>query len=215
MAVTFKWGGARKSDMPVSAPPMVSEPPVTLSTSKVLPRVISVLSQRSSPVLLDLGPVVGSNIAFFGDRLACKIHVEDLFNEVEEHARRSSPDGLAATLISRLRHAEESIDGVLCWDLFDFLDNATGKALATRLASLLRQGGVLYGFFGTTPVELLHYTRFAVASENTFRQKTYPATAVRRNVLLTRDINRMFEGLVVAESVLLKSSTRETLFRKP
>ncbi|HEY7475920.1 MAG TPA: hypothetical protein VH679_12960 [Vicinamibacterales bacterium] len=194
---------------------MVSEPPVTLSTSKVLPRVISVLSQRSSPVLLDLGPVVGSNIAFFGDRLACKIHVEDLFNEVEEHARRSSPDGLAATLISRLRHAEESIDGVLCWDLFDFLDNATGKALATRLASLLRQGGVLYGFFGTTPVELLHYTRFAVASENTFRQKTYPATAVRRNVLLTRDINRMFEGLVVAESVLLKSSTRETLFRKP
>jgi hypothetical protein len=194
---------------------MVSEPPVTLSTSKVLPRVISVLSQRSSPVLLDLGPVVGSNIAFFGDRLACKIHVEDLFNEVEEHARRSSPDGLAATLISRLRHAEESIDGVLCWDLFDFLDNATGKALATRLASLLRQGGVLYGFFGTTPVELLHYTRFAVASENTFRQKTYPATAVRRNVLLTRDINRMFEGLFVAESVLLKSSTRETLFRKP
>jgi hypothetical protein len=194
---------------------MVSEPPVTLSTSKVLPRVISVLSQRSSPVLLDLGPVVGSNIAFFGDRLACKIHVEDLFNEVEEHARRSSPEGLAATLINRLRHAEESIDGVLCWDLFDFLDNATGKALATRLASLLRQGGVLYGFFGTTPVELLHYTRFAVASENTFRQKTYPATAVRRNVLLTRDINRMFEGLVVAESVLLKSSTRETVFRKP
>ena len=32
---------------------------------------------------------------------------------------------------------------------------------------------------------------------------------------LQRDINRMFEGLVVAESVLLKSSTRETLFRKP
>ena len=104
---------------------------------------------------------------------------------------------------------------MLCWDLFDFLDNTTGKALATRLACLLRPGGVLYGFFGTTPVELLHYTRFAVASENTFRQRAYPATAVRRNVLLTRDINRMFEGLVVAESVLLKSSTRETLFRKP
>jgi hypothetical protein len=32
---------------------------------------------------------------------------------------------------------------------------------------------------------------------------------------MTRDINRMFEGLVVAESVLLKTSTRETLFRKP
>jgi hypothetical protein len=215
LAVTFKWG-ARKGDDPAPMElPVSPEPPAALSTSKVLPRVISVLSQRPSPVLLDLGPVVGSNIAFFGDRLACKIHVEDLFNEVEEHARRSSRDGLATTLVNRLTHQNESIDGVLCWDLFDFLDNATGKALATRLASLLRPGGVLYGFFGTTPVELLHYTRFAVASENTFRQKTYPATAVRRNVLLTRDINRMFEGLVVAESVLLKSSTRETLFRKP
>jgi hypothetical protein len=213
LAVTFKWGARKGETVPM--PVEVSEPPVTLSTSKVLPRVINVLSQRQSPVLLDLGPVVGSNIAFFGDRLACKIHVEDLFNEVEQYARRSTREGLADSLVKRLRHPDDSIDGVLCWDLFDFLDNTTGKALATRLASLLRPGGVLYGFFGTTPVELLHYTRFAVASENSFRQKAYPATAVRRNVLLTRDINRMFEGLVVAESVLLKSSTRETLFRKP
>jgi hypothetical protein len=212
LPVTFKWG-ARKSDIPPETTP-VPEPAAALSTSKVLPRFISSLAQRTAPVLLDLGPVIGSNIAFFGDRLACKIHVEDLFNEVEQYARKANRDGLAASLVGRLTHAPESIDGVLCWDLFDYVDNAAGKSLATRLAALLRPGGVLYGFFGTTPVDLQHYTRFAVASENTFRQKAYPATAVRRNVLLTRDINRMFEGLVVAESVLLKSSTRETLFRK-
>jgi hypothetical protein len=34
-------------------------------------------------------------------------------------------------------------------------------------------------------------------------------------VRLTRDMIRMFDGLVVADSVLLKSNTRETLFRKP
>jgi hypothetical protein len=213
LPVTFKWG-ARKSDAPPETTP-VPEPAAAPSTSKVLPRLISALAQRPAPVLLDLGPVIGSNIAFFGDRLACKIHVEDLFNEVEQYARKANRDGLAASLVGRLTHAPESIDGVLCWDLFDYLDNAAGKALASRLAELLRPGGVLYGFFGTTPVDLMHYTRFAVVSENTFRQKAYPATVVRRNVLLTRDINRMFEGLVVAESVLLKSSTRETLFRKP
>jgi len=42
-----------------------------------------------------------------------------------------------------------------------------------------------------------------------------PAAPTRRNVLVTRDVNRMFTGLDVAESVLLKSNTRETLFRKP
>jgi hypothetical protein len=44
--------------------------------------------------------------------------------------------------------------------------------------------------------------------------RPYPATTTKRNVMLTRDINRMFDGLTVAESVLLKTSTRETLFRK-
>ena len=38
---------------------------------------------------------------------------------------------------------------------------------------------------------------------------------MRRNVLVTRDINKMFDGLVVAESVLAQEHTRETLFRKP
>jgi len=33
-------------------------------------------------------------------------------------------------------------------------------------------------------------------------------------VLMTRDINKMFEPLAVTDSVLLKSSTRETLFRR-
>jgi hypothetical protein len=61
---------------------------------------------------------------------------------------------------------------------------------------------------------LTHYTRFVVESETTLRQRPYPATAVRRQVLQTRDINRMFEGLDVAEAVLLKSGTRETLFRR-
>ena len=63
--------------------------------------------------------------------------------------------------------------------------------------------------------DLPNYTRFLVESEESLRQRPYPATPVRRNVLVTRDINKMFDGLVVAESVLLKSSTRETLFRKP
>ena len=92
---------------------------------------------------------------------------------------------------------------------------ATGQALAARLASLLRPSGVLYGFFGTTAIDLTHYTRFVVEDQDTFRHRAYPATLVRRNVLVTRDITRMFDPLAVTESVLLKTSSRETLFRKP
>ena len=77
-----------------------------------MPKFVAALAGRPSPVVLDLGPVVGSNVAFFGERLACKLHVEDLFVDVEAHARRRAKD-LAAdppALASRLVQAPESVD---------------------------------------------------------------------------------------------------------
>ena len=175
---------------------------------------MAALAQQPAPVLVDLGPVVGTNITFFGERLACKIFVDDLYADVESHARKGTRDQLATDLLARLTHEPNTVDGVLCWDLFDFLDRTTGQALASKLRELLRPGGAVYGLFGTTPIDLTHYTRFMVEAEDTLRLRTYPATPIKRNVMLTRDLNRMFEGLTVAESVLLKTSTRETLFRK-
>ena len=214
MSGLFKWG--RKEDAPPAAP---SPPPTatsgTVTTSKVLPRVLAALQQQTDPVLVDLGPVVGTNISFFGERLSCKIHVEDLYQVIEAHAKSGSTEGLDQAIDGLLGFAPGSVDGILCWDLFDYLGKSSGQLLAGRLARLLKKGGVLYGFFGTTPAELTNYTRYVVESEDTLRQRTTPATPVKRTVLVTRDINRMFDGLVVAESVLLKTSSRETLFRKP
>lgn len=186
----------------------------TVTTSKVFPRFLSALAHHPAPVLIDLGPVVGSNVSFFGERFACKIYVEDLFSEIERHAKSGSREALAQVLAARLTQPDESVDGILCWDLFDFLDRASGQALATLLARLVRQGGALYGFFGTTPVELGHYSRYVVEADDTLRVRASPATPTKRTVLLTRDIIKMFSGLVVAESVLLKSHTREILFRR-
>ena len=80
---------------------------------------------------------------------------------------------------------------------------------------IFRKGGALYGTFGTKPTELRQYTRTVLEGETGFRLRHSPATPVTRTVLLTRDIIKMFDGLIVAESVLLKSNTRETLFRRP
>ena len=211
----FNWGGRKRSDA-APAPDAASAPaPDATAASKVLPKFLTALASRPSPVLLDLGPVVGTNVEFFGERLACKIHVLDLLSEVEASSRRGSQEGLAEALASRITLPYDSVDGLLCWDLFDFLDKPTGQSLALHLVKLLKQGGALYAFFGTTPVELRQYTRFIAESDQAFRLRLSPATPVKRLVLANRDIGRMFEPLTVAESVLLKSSTRETLFRKP
>jgi hypothetical protein len=209
----LKWGSRRpESPHAAPAPAVPVEPTVT---SKVFPKFLSAVAQQPSPTLLDLGPVVGSNVTFFGDRLACKMHVEDLFADIESFNKRGDRAGLLACLATRLSQAPDSIDGVLCWDIFDFLDKPSGLVLASKLAKMVRRGGALYGTFGTTPVELKNYTRTVVAAEDSLKPRPYPATPVPRTVLLTRDIIKMFDGLIVAESMLLKSSTRETLFRRP
>ena len=214
MPVLFKWGG--RKDAPVSgrASP-VDDTPDTFSASKVLPRLLAALAPSPSAALMDLGPVVGGNISFFGEQLSCKIFVEDLFAEIEQHARAGTRAELSRVLLERLDRPEATLDGILCWDLFDFLDRPTGQAVATRLVTLLKPGGVLYGFFGQTTTELTQYTRFLVESPTGLRLRSAPATPVARTVILNRDLNRMFAGLTVAESVLLKNSSRETLFRKP
>jgi hypothetical protein len=208
----FNWG-RRKVAAP--APAVERDAGGLLTTSKVLPKFLAALSTRPAPVLIDLGPVIGPNISFFGDQLSCKIHVEDFFAEVEAHARDGTRANLARALAARLGQDEGSVDGVLCWGIFDFLDKDASRAVAAAIVKLLRSGGAVHAFFGTGQAELTQYTRFVVESPTTLRLRTAPATPAKRNVLVTRDINRMFEGLVVSESVLLKNSTREAMFRKP
>ena len=209
----LKWG-SRRAESPTAAPAPAA-PVEPLVTSRVFPKFLSAVANQPSPILLDLGPVVGSNVTFFGERLACKMHVEDLFADVESFNKRGDRAGLRTFLATRLSQAPDSIDGVLCWDIFDFLDKPSGLVLASNLARMVRRGGALHGTFGTTPVELKHFTRTVVAAEDSLKPRPYPATPVPRTVLLTRDIIKMFDGLIVAESMLLKSSTRETLFRRP
>ena len=212
MAGLFNWGG-RKADTEAVAPPPPEGSSAPERSTKVLPRFLAALAPIDSPVLLNLGPVVGQNIAFFGERLGCKIFVEDIVADLAGAPR--SADEISALLAKRLPHKAASIDGILCWDLFDLLDRPTSQALARYLARLLKPGGVLYAFFGATAAPIAHQTRYIVVGTDSFELRTSPVPPKPRNVLVTRDINKMFEGLVVTESVLLKSNTRETLFRKP
>ena len=214
MASLFKW--ARKDDVSQSSgAPESSEPSGSVAlSSKVLPRLLAALGHAPSPVLIDLGPVVGANVSFFGEQLACKIFVEDLFAERETHAKRGTLEALAGALTSRVGLGPGTVDGVLCWDFFEYLDNPAAHALAGSLVRVLKPGGVLHGFFGGAPGTLSSYTRYAVEGPGTLRLRQVPATPTPRHVRVVRDLNKLFEGLVTVESVLLKNNTRETLFRK-
>jgi len=183
--------------------------------TKALRKFLTALTANASPVLLDLGPVVGSNVSFFGEQLGCKIFVEDIFADLDRHVKEGKTDRLADHLTGRFLQATGSVDGVLCWDLIDYLDKASGQVIANELTRVLRPEGALLGFFGTAQRDETRYTKYIIVDEVSLKHRPYPAARGRQAILLNRDIIRLFPGLRVSDSFLLQNNLREILFRKP
>ena len=80
---------------------------------------------------------------------------------------------------------------------------------------MLRPEGALLGFFGNALPREATYTKFVIADDTNLKYRTYPASRGRQPVLLNRDIIRLFTGLRVSDSFLMKNNIREILFRKP
>src|SRR5262245_45737492 len=182
--------------------------------SKTLARFFSLLFARSAPVVLDLGPVIGSNITFLGERVGCKIYVEDLYTDIDRHAENDKLDQLPTFLGGRFLLPDSSVDAVLGWDVFDYLAPMAASTLSSELIRLLRPGGVFLGFFGARASDDPRHHKFIFEDETHLRFRFYPSACTRRWVLQNRDINIMFAGLEICETVLLKSGVREILFRK-
>jgi hypothetical protein len=211
----LRWGGKRpgQPETPRDAPAPRREEPVV--PSKAFPKLLSAVShQPDARVLIDLGPVMGTNVGFFGERLGCKLFIEDLFADYDRHARAGTLDALPAAIGSRFRHEDSSVDGVLCWDFFDFLAKPAAQSLAKQIVRMLRPGGAVMGFFCTAPLERASFTKFEVVDETSLRHRHHAGTGGPKHALLNRDIIKMFDGLIVSDSFLLKSNTREILLRR-
>ena len=213
MALSDLFSRLRRND-PDAAPGASSAP---VFPTKALARFLTLLSARPQPHLLDLGPVVGHNVTFFGEQLGCKIFVEDLSKDIDQHARDETMADLPAFLAKRLPQPDANFDGILCWDVFDYLDKASAQALAKQVTRLLRPDGVLLAFFSTAEPQAgarATYTRHVVVDQLTLQHRSYPAARGKQRPFLNRDIQRMFEPLRIAEQFLLKTNMREVLFRK-
>ena len=214
MGLSDLFSRRRKSDADTDTG--ASDAPV--HPTKALPKFLSALSSRQQPLLLDLGPVVGTTLTFFGEQLGCKIFVEDLAKDLDRQAKEGRPEDPDAFYAQRFPQETGSFDGILCWDVFDFLDRPSAQALAKQLTRILRPDGVLLAFFNTTepqPPAKPHYTRYVVVDQGNLQHRPYPAQQPRQKPLNNRDVQRLFEPLRVTEQFLLKSTIREVLFRKP
>jgi len=184
--------------------------------SKTLSKFLSAVDALPEAVLVDLGPAIGSNISFLGERFGCKIHVGDVYADLDRHTREGTFDRLLEFLARRFALRDGSVDAVLCWDIFDYLGSAAGGVLAAELTRLLRPGGQLLGFFGARASEEIRYTKYFIEDESHLRLRYgfYTGACRRRWALQSRDLDSLFHGLQLSDSILMTPRLREVLFRK-
>jgi SAM-dependent methyltransferase len=186
-------------------------------STKVLAKFIASLNGRTSPVLLDLGSVTGSNVTFFGEKLGCKIIVEDLSKDIDHAVKAKTLPELPGHFAKRFSQEDGSVDGILCWDLFDYLDKHAAAALAQQVVRVLKPDGVALAFFNTLEPKEPNpaiYTKHVVVDQAHLQYRPYQAARGKQKPFQNRDIQRMFEPLRITEQFLLKSQQREVLFRK-
>jgi hypothetical protein len=209
----FSWG--RRADKDAAEAAESAAAAERTVPTKAFSRFLHALSLRDSPIVLDLGPIVGGNVNFLGERLGCKYLVEDLYQNIESHVTSRNPPDLAAFFEKRFPQADASVDGVLVWDVLDYLDKGSAQVVARQMMRILKPGGAVFGFFANAPATEKEYTRYLIVDDKTLKHRATPGSRARQQVYANRDITRLFEGLTVSDSFLLLTKTREMVFRKP
>jgi hypothetical protein len=183
--------------------------------SRTLRTFVEALAGSPDPVIVDLGPVVGANVSFLGSRLACKLYPVDLYALVDQPFARGDGEGLEAALGEKLGQQPGSVDGILAWDLFDYVSRQDAAVLARHVASLLRPGGLMMALFTTEPRHETASRRYVIVDPEHLRHRPAPGARWPRKVWPLRDIEILLAPLEVQQSHLLAHHQREMLLRRP
>ncbi len=190
--------------------------------TRALSKFVAALMAREAPTVVDLGPAVGANVTFLGDRLGCKLRIENLLADKEtwlpsppeDEADEGDDNEDRPERVRALRIPDETVDGVLCWDVFDYLDREGATALASEITRALKPGGVVFLCHRAEQCPVDGPVEIEIVDETTLRYRTGAESAPVSRVWQSRDMTRMFDRLTVSDSFLLTSRMREIVLKR-
>ena len=187
--------------------------------SNNLKRLLQILGARPKPQLLDLGRLESHNIDWLIHK-GFKVSVDDritllttpamppLDNQKEEKKIPSPPS------LEIREYAAGSFDGILCWDLFDYIVMKQAQVLLSGLEAILKPKGLLLAFFNFNRSTPLPPIRYRIHGEDQLEYKTLTADTIPRRVYENREIQDLFSKFKLLNSCFLKNQMREVLVQK-
>lgn len=196
--------------------------------SNGLKEFLWLLSDVDQPRVLDLGNVSQATLNYFIQK-GYRISTEDILRSwkgfiaaEEDSLRRMAPGegservsqaSLAEKFLSESVHyGEESFNGILVWDLLDYMDSEMMPRLMDRLFEILRPGGVVLAMFHSRTPERYH--RYRVLENNSVEMVPAPTISVHARIFQNREILDLFGKFRTSKTFVARDQLREALFLK-
>ncbi|MDH3255663.1 MAG: hypothetical protein OEM62_11770 [Acidobacteriota bacterium] len=165
--------------------------------------------------ILDLGPAIGPNVAFFG-RLPCSLFIADLheslFPGTSDGAVRRN-DSFEELLGLELPD-DGGFDLVLAWDLLNYLDQDEISALSRRLADVCSGGAVLFAMITTRRVMPNKPTVFRILAPDRLSYRLESGVKRAAPMYKEPDLGRIMPDFGVESTFLLRNGMQEYLFSR-
>jgi SAM-dependent methyltransferase len=118
-------------------------------------------------------------------------------------------------LQTRFGYDDASFDGIVAWDLFNYYDAESGRAMAADIARILKPGGLVFAYFHARTLGVPPGPgRYRIVDEARIESEPFSGKPMPHHVFQNRDIEKIFTGMRIAELYFLKSGVREMLLEK-
>jgi 2-polyprenyl-3-methyl-5-hydroxy-6-metoxy-1,4-benzoquinol methylase len=191
---------------------------VVTRSSRGLEEFFNYIRGQSGLTILDLGGATQQNVSFITN-LGHRLYSEDFLQILQETfgsgdtADQSNPGQIEYFLRQALDYPEEQFDGVLIWDVLEYLEPPLLAAVIARMRKIVRPKSYLLAFFHSDDkLEAVPHYTFRIQEMNTLQ---VAQEGLRRPAQLfnNRSLEKLFGEFESVKFFLTRERLREVIVK--
>ncbi len=215
----FRGAGTAVAPSPFSHSRSGEKETQTVRQSRGLEQFFTYINDQVGLSILDLAGLTQDNINFVTD-LGHKLYTQDFLRSLDDTFGQEDINGQAAQnriesfLEQNLDFKENTFDGVLVWDVMQYLSPALLNATVERLHLITRPRSYLLAFFNADEKSLISpHTTFRIQSQSTLMLAQH-GQRQQAQVFNNRSLEKLFGKFESVKFFLTREHLREVIIKR-
>lgn len=186
------------------------DPEQVTHTSNIIRLFIDGLERQQNGQVLDIGPVCSENINFLAQHVM-RLYVCDMFLQLDQERRK---DLTISSLWQHLDYPPQSFDGILLWDLIDYLEDNEVSRLVELCIKMLRPGGLVMVFSMGEEETQTVVNSFVIRDSFHLDLRPQPHLDLPFHMRHNREVLALLVPFSLVKSVIHHNRLRQFLFQR-